>query len=97
MNKNPLRELGNLGQSVWMDFIRRGMIVSGELKRMIDEDGLRGVTSNPAIFDKAIAGSDDYDERIASLAGQGQSARRHLSRPDRAGRADGRRRLPPAV
>ena len=48
------------GQSVWLDFIRRSLITSGELKRLVEEDGLRGVTSNPAIFEKAIAGSDDY-------------------------------------
>jgi transaldolase len=74
MNENPLRGIGNLGQSVWMDFIRRGMIVSGELQRMINEDGLRGVTSNPSIFDKAIAETDDYDEAIVALAREGKSA-----------------------
>jgi transaldolase len=74
MNENPLRGIGNLGQSVWMDFIRRGMIVSGELKRIIDEDGLRGVTSNPSIFDKAIAETDDYNEAILALAREGKSA-----------------------
>jgi hypothetical protein len=46
MKANPLRRLGELGQSVWMDFIRRGMIMSGELSRLIQEDGLRGITSN---------------------------------------------------
>ncbi len=73
MKENPLRELGNLGQSVWMDFIGRGMILSGELRRMIDEDGLRGVTSNPAIFDKAISEKHDYDDAIRALALAGKS------------------------
>jgi Ribose/Galactose Isomerase/Transaldolase/Fructose-6-phosphate aldolase len=58
--ENPLRALQVFGQSVWLDYIRRGLITSGELRRLIDEDGLRGVTSNPAIFEKAITGSSDY-------------------------------------
>jgi transaldolase len=74
MNENPLRGIENLGQSVWMDFIRRGMIVSGELKHMVEEDGLRGVTSNPSIFDKAIAETDDYNEAILALTHEGKSA-----------------------
>src|SRR6266849_10471577 len=57
---NPLKGLQDFGQSVWLDYIRRTLITSGELRRMIDEDGLRGVTSNPAIFEKAITGSTDY-------------------------------------
>ncbi|MGZ8232699.1 transaldolase [Methylobacter tundripaludum] len=73
MKKNPLLKLENLGQSIWMDFIRRGMISSGELKRLIEEDGLRGVTSNPSIFEKAIAGSRDYDDAIRTLARDGKS------------------------
>jgi len=75
MSENPLVELGSLGQSVWLDYIRRKMIESGELKKFIDEDGLRGVTSNPSIFDKAIAGSDDYDEDIRKLAQAGKSVK----------------------
>ena len=58
--ENPLRALQVFGQSVWLDYIRRSLITSGELRLMIDEDGLRGVTSNPAIFEKAITGSSDY-------------------------------------
>jgi transaldolase/glucose-6-phosphate isomerase len=58
--ENPLRALPIFGQSVWLDYIRRSLITSGELSRLIDEDGLRGVTSNPAIFEKAITGSSDY-------------------------------------
>ncbi len=64
---NPLRELQEHGQSIWLDYIRRHLITSGELKRLVDEDGLSGVTSNPTIFDKAIAGSTDYDEGLAKL------------------------------
>ena len=61
---NPVAALPQqYGQSVWLDFIRRSLIASGELKRMVDEDGLGGVTSNPAIFEKAIDGSDDYATR----------------------------------
>jgi transaldolase/glucose-6-phosphate isomerase len=58
--ENPLRALLVFGQSVWLDYIRRSLITSGELRRLIDEDGLRGVTSNPAIFEKAVTGSSDY-------------------------------------
>lgn len=62
--ENPLRALQVFGQSVWLDYIRRSLITSGELRRLIDEDGLRGVTSNPAIFEKAVAGSSDYKEML---------------------------------
>jgi transaldolase len=67
MNPNPLLDLQALGQSIWIDFIRRGMITSGELKRLIEEDGVSGVTSNPSIFEKAITESDDYDASIRAL------------------------------
>jgi transaldolase len=73
MSENPLLEVRRLGQSVWLDDIRRGWLESGELKRLIDEDGLAGVTSNPSIFHKAIGGSRDYDEAIRVLAAQGRS------------------------
>ncbi len=73
MKKNPLLKLQEFGQSVWLDFIRRGMIASGELGRMIEGDGLAGVTSNPAIFEKAIAETGDYDEAIRALAWEGKS------------------------
>jgi transaldolase / glucose-6-phosphate isomerase len=63
---NPLRGLFEFGQSVWLDYIRRSLITSGELKRLVAEDGLRGVTSNPAIFEKAIVGSTDYAAVIES-------------------------------
>jgi transaldolase len=64
---SKLAELEKLGQSVWFDFIRRSLITSGELKELIDK-GVRGITSNPAIFEKAIAGSNDYDDGIQQLA-----------------------------
>jgi transaldolase/glucose-6-phosphate isomerase len=64
---NPLKDLLKFGQSVWLDYIRRDLITSGELKRLIEEDGLRGMTSNPAIFEKAIAGSTEYADILASL------------------------------
>ena len=64
---NPLQELRKFGQSAWLDYIRRNLITSGELKRLVDEDGLGGVTSNPAIFEKAITGSTDYAEALVEL------------------------------
>src|SRR3989442_4559321 len=64
---NPLQQLATYGQSVWLDYIRRGIITSGELARLLREDGLRGVTSNPAIFEKAIAGSTDYTAAVEEL------------------------------
>jgi len=73
MSTNPLIELTKLGQSIWNDNIERKLITSGELKRLIDEDGLSGVTSNPAIFEKAIAGSDLYADQLRELATQGKS------------------------
>src|SRR5678815_4571258 len=66
--ENPLRALQVFGQSVWLDYIRRSLITSGELHRLIDEDGLRGITSNPAIFEKAIAGPTDYEGQPKEFA-----------------------------
>lgn len=74
MTVNPLRRLQVCGQSIWMDFLRRGVILSGELKRWIEEDGLQGVTSNPSIFEKAIVDSHDYDEEVRALARDGKTA-----------------------
>lgn len=65
--KNPLQELLNYGQSMWLDYIRRDLFTSGKLEKMIREDGLRGMTSNPAIFEKAIAESSLYDEQLETL------------------------------
>src|SRR6476659_8491476 len=73
MDKNPMQRLLDQGQSPWLDNIRRGLITSGELKRMIAEDGIVGVTANPTIFEKAISGSTDYDSAIAELVQQGKS------------------------
>lgn len=64
---NPLKDLLGFGQSVWLDYIRRDLLTDGELKRLIEEDGLRGMTSNPAIFEKAITGSTLYDDLLNSL------------------------------
>ncbi|HVB88359.1 MAG TPA: bifunctional transaldolase/phosoglucose isomerase [Candidatus Dormibacteraeota bacterium] len=69
--QNPLQALLSFGQSVWLDYIRRSLIDTGELARMIREDGLRGMTSNPAIFEKAIAGSTDYSKFLAELSAKG--------------------------
>ena len=69
-----LAKLTELGVSVWLDEIRRSLIESGELARLRDESSLRGETSNPAIFEKAILGSDEYDEDIERLAGEGLDA-----------------------
>ncbi|MGI4871272.1 MAG: transaldolase [Janthinobacterium lividum] len=71
---NPLVDIRRLDQSLWLDFISRKVLQNGELKRRIDEDALRGVTSNPAIFEKAIGGSADYDDTIKAQAQQGKSA-----------------------
>ncbi|MGE0439522.1 MAG: transaldolase [Gemmatimonadales bacterium] len=68
---NPLVRLGQLGQSPWYDFITRDLIASGTLARLIADDGLLGMTSNPTIFEKAIAGSADYDDDIRRLAADG--------------------------
>ena len=65
--RNALLELITYGQSYWLDNLTRRKITSGELKRRVTEQGLRGVTSNSAIFDKAISGSEDYDAQIQQL------------------------------
>jgi transaldolase / glucose-6-phosphate isomerase len=67
---NPLIQLQTFGQSIWLDYIRRDLLKGGELQRLITEDGLRGMTSNPAIFEKAIAGSTQYQDFLDSLAGR---------------------------
>ena len=71
---NPLTQLAVLGQSVWLDYIRRQLLTSGELQRLIGEDSLAGMTSNPTIFDQAITGSHDYDEELRALARAGKPA-----------------------
>lgn len=71
-NMTKLQDLTDLGQSVWYDYIRRAFISSGELQALIDQ-GVRGVTSNPSIFEKAIAGSADYDAALRPLVAAGKS------------------------
>jgi len=70
---NRLKALGQFGQSVWLDFIRRQIIENGELARMVEVDGVAGVTSNPSIFEKAIAGSADYTKAFAAAAAAGRT------------------------
>lgn len=72
IGKNPLKQLAELGQSVWMDSFRRGWITSGELQRLIREDGVSGVTVNPTIFQQAVSASTDYDDDIRRLSAQGK-------------------------
>ncbi|HZS94951.1 MAG TPA: bifunctional transaldolase/phosoglucose isomerase [Chloroflexota bacterium] len=71
MTENRLRRLESCGQSVWTDYIRRSFVRNGDLERLVNEDGITGVTSNPTIFEKAIAGSDDYDAAIRTLVDHG--------------------------
>jgi transaldolase/glucose-6-phosphate isomerase len=73
MNKNPLLGLETFGQSVWLDFLRRNALSNGEIQALIDQDGVSGLTSNPSIFEKAIAGSHDYDNAIRSMALENKS------------------------
>jgi transaldolase len=72
MSSNFLKQLGTLGQCIWLDYIRRDLIAGGELRRSIEEDGLRGLTSNPSIFEKVITGSPDYDGGCRTLALEGK-------------------------
>jgi hypothetical protein len=71
---NPLLRLEAFGQSVWLDYLRRDLIVSGGLMRLIKEDGVRGVTSNPSIFEKAIGESPAYEREIRAMALTGQQS-----------------------
>jgi transaldolase len=89
--KNALLELAEFGQSIWLDYTRRDLILSGELRRLIEEDGLRGMTSNPSIFEKAIVGSQNYEEDIRAMSFDGQSPKmiyETLSQRDVQGAAD---------
>jgi transaldolase/glucose-6-phosphate isomerase len=70
---NRLIELDDAGTSLWLDYIRRNLLTSGDLQRLVDNDALRGMTSNPTIFEKAISGSTDYDLQIHDLAGMGKT------------------------
>ena len=69
---NPLKQLVAAGQSPWLDFIRRSFIEDGSLKRLVEEDGVGGVTSNPSIFEKAMGSGADYDGQFKQLAADGQ-------------------------
>src|SRR5580693_4095715 len=71
---NPLKSLADHGQAVWLDFLSRGFIAKGGLKQLADDDGLRGVTSNPAIFEQAIGHSDEYDSAIAGMLAAGDQS-----------------------
>jgi transaldolase/glucose-6-phosphate isomerase len=67
VQENLVKGLQKYGQSIWLDYLRRNLLTTGELKRLVAEDGIRGMTSNPSIFEKAIAGSTDYDEALKGL------------------------------
>jgi len=69
---NSIQQSQQLGQAIWFDYIRRGMLKSGELQQLIDQ-GISGLTSNPTIFEKAIVGSSDYDEALLPLARTGKN------------------------
>ena len=69
---NPIFQAQNLGQSIWLDYIQRNLVTSGELKKLV-QGGISGLTSNPAIFQKAIAGSTDYDEALERLVDEGKT------------------------
>ena len=71
--RNRLVQLQDFDQSVWLDSISRGLVQSGQLQALVDNDGLRGMTSNPAIFEKAISGSDDYRDQLRALHAAGKS------------------------
>ena len=86
---NPLRTLQEYGQSVWLDFVSRELLQTGRLARLIAEDGLTGVTSNPSIFEKAIGHGDDYDALIARAQQRRRSRSGRLVRGARGARHPG--------
>src|SRR5258707_1499932 len=71
---NPVKALENHGQAVWVDFLARGFVAKGDLKKLIDSDAVKGVTSNPSIFEKAIGSSDEYDGAIAEALKSGDTS-----------------------
>src|ERR1041384_5185392 len=73
MNNNPLLVLESLGQSIWLDYLRRNALDNREIQGLIEQDGVSGLTSNPSIFEKAIAGSHDYDNDIRAMSLEGKS------------------------
>ncbi len=94
---NRVSELKKLGQSLWFDQMERSLITTGELHRMIAAGEVLGLTSNPTIFQKAITGSDAYDDTIQRLAGEGKSARRNQRSSDARRYRRGSRSLPPGL
>src|SRR5215813_8719995 len=68
---NPVKALETHGQAVWLDFLARGFVAKGDLKRLIETDGVKGVTSNPSIFEKAIGSSDEYDAPLGKALRRG--------------------------
>lgn len=78
MKENPIKELKKIGESIWLDNLSRRMIESGELKRLIQEDGVTGITSNPTIFQKAISGSKDYDDSLQKMLKKGTREEKEL-------------------
>ena len=74
---SPLKQLLAEGQSPWLDFIRRSFVDDGSLKRLVDEDGLGGVTSNPSIFEKAMGSGEDYDQQFKIPCCQRRTRRQH--------------------
>ena len=83
---NPLKQLVEQGQAIWLDYIHRNLLSAGGLKRLVHEDGICGVTSNPTIFEKAIAHSGDYDDALRELIAQNPGAIGKHRVPDRAPR-----------
>jgi transaldolase/glucose-6-phosphate isomerase len=78
MTDNPLKALTTAGQAIWLDYLHQDLLSSGELKRLIADDGVTGLTSNPSIFEKAIGDGEAYDARIASLAAAGTTGTKDL-------------------
>jgi transaldolase len=70
---NRIKALGQAGQSIWLDFMQRSLVTKGELQKLIENDGIRGLTSNPTIFQKAVEGSPDYEELFGKMAPEGKS------------------------
>ena len=89
---NPVKALENHGQAIWLDFLARGFVAKGDLKALIDTDGVKGVTSNPSIFEKAIGSSDEYDGAIGQRPEGGRPPRR---RPVRGASPSRTSRTPP--
>ena len=95
---NPVKALESHGQSVWLDFLARGFVAKGDLTKLIEQDGVRGVTSNPAIFEKAIGSSDEYDGAIGNALKGGRPFGRGPVRAYRGrGHPERRRRAAPGL